>query len=531
MNKYLIFIISLLIFVTVNVKGLSANIVCQKDELLINETTICDISVDTDISFSSISFEYDSDLDIIFDETNNLNKNEKNISITLNDSIEITKGESILKMNVVGKNVGSSKIILNNIKINNANIENIEKTINVTERKTLSSNNKITDITIDGVSLNNFHPDVNRYDNIIVNKPSVFIDIKGQDSRAMITGVGSAIIRRGSPTEVNICITSEDGNVNIYTLVITYVREVVKSHDASLEMIELYNGNTRLDFVFDKDKDSYRIKVDNYVDNVDVKATLSNGKATFVNGYEPRKIKLDYGQNIVELKIESENGDIKIYTINIERDDRRSNDNTLKKFIINDVEIAIEKDRYNYEVTLPFDVLKTEIKAIPNSNKSTINYKDINLDEGKNSVCINVIAENGKKRDYCVSIIRESKIEEDVSLSDVIVEKQKELENIIIDGYDLFFRKDVHEYNLNVSNNTKELSFKIEPSDLEIEILNNKDLKDNSIVVLKVKDNGEYTIKIHKEDEQNSNMLLYLGIFCLLAIITGLFILFKKKKK
>ncbi len=530
MNKYLVFIFFLMAFITVYAEDLSVNITCQKDELSINEKTICDVSFDTNISLSSINFEYDSDLEITFDETDNLNRDGKKISITSDNPIEIAKGKSILKMNVVGKNVGSSKIILNNIKINNENIKNVEKTINIIEHKTLSSNNKIEDIIIDGVSLNNFHPDVNRYDNIIVNKPTVFIDIKGQDSKAMVTGVGSAIIRRGSPTEVNISVTSEDGNVNTYTLLITYVKEVIKSSDASLETMELYNGDTRLDFVFDKDKSSFRIKVDSNIDNVNVKATLSDSKASFISDYEPRNVKLDYGQNIVEIKTESENGDIKIYTINIERDDKRSGDNTLKKLVINDIEVTIEKDKYEYDISVPLEVLKTKINVVPNNNKASVDYKDINLLEGKNTVYLNVISENGKKKEYRVNILREPKSEE-VMLPDEVEEKHTKLENIIIDGYDLIFRSGVHEYTLNVSNNTKELSIKIEPSNLEFEVLNNKDLKNNSTVIIKVKDNGEYTIKVHKEEIKNSNLYLYLGLFCLLAILIALVVLLKRKRK
>ena len=66
------------------------------------------------------------------------------------------------------------------------------KKINVKEEKILSSNNKLTDITIDGVSIKSFNPNINRYEGIIIHKPVIFVDIKGNDPNATVTGVGSS---------------------------------------------------------------------------------------------------------------------------------------------------------------------------------------------------------------------------------------------------------------------------------------------------------------------------------------------------
>ena len=418
MNKYVVFILCLLSIVTVKASEFSLNIICPKDELSIGEKIVCDVTINSDVSITNVSFNYNTDLNISFvKEDNNINIVDRNIVAVYNTPIS---NANLFKIEIFGKDSGESQIVFSNIKVNNnLSIDDITKKINIKDNNVLSGNNKLSDITIDGISIENFNPNINHYENIVVTKPIVFIDIKGKDDKAMVTGVGSVMLRRGVPTNVNIQVTSEDGNINTYTLVIKYEKEVSKSHDASLESIELYNKNNRLDFSYDKDKSSFRIKVNSNVDSVLIKAIPANDKAFFIDELGPREVNLNYGDNFIELKVESENGDIKIYSINIERMDNRDSDNTLKELIINENVIKIETDIYEYSISVPFETDLTNVKAIPKSTKASVDYSNINLYEGNNKMNIKVTSENGKTKEYHINILRLSKVEEE-ELPDIL---------------------------------------------------------------------------------------------------------------
>ena len=188
---------------TIEAKAMSLDIVCPKDNLLLEEKIICDVTISTDISISTIKLDYDSDLMISFIENNNnLNKDEKNITVIYDKPLEMADNIVLFKMELMGKNLGISHVNFNNIYVNNdVNVNNISKIFSIENNIVLSSNNKLSDITIDGVSVKNFNANINRYENIIVSKPIVFIDVKGKNENAMVTGVGSIMIKKGLPTD------------------------------------------------------------------------------------------------------------------------------------------------------------------------------------------------------------------------------------------------------------------------------------------------------------------------------------------
>lgn len=524
MNKIFVFIILILSFIGVNADENIVNLNCPKEELIANEKMICDLSFNLDSNVSNINFNYDTDLNVYFvDNENIVNNDGKSISIIYKNEKNIQH----LKLEIMGNNIGEAYLNLSDIKINNiTSVNDIMQKFNIKEKVLLSSNNKLTDILINNVSVDGFDPLVNRYENIIVNKAMIFVDVKGKDDKAMVTGVGNVILRKNVPTEINVRVTSEDGNTFVYTLVVTYIKEIIKSRDTSIETIELYNGENRLDFVFDKNKSSFRIKINAGINKVQIKATLTDTKSKFVEGYGPREVNIDYGNNFVELRTESENGDTKIYSISIEREDNRSSDNTLKELLINDNKVDIEKNKYNYEINVLNDVTKTKVYAVPNSNKASVSYKDISLYEGNNHLTIKVTSENKKVNEYHINIIREHKIE---ILPDIVTDDIKEFNNIKIDGYDLNFDKNIYEYDLNVPNEIKKLKFIIKPSDSMVKILNNEDLKNESIITIKA-DGKEYKIRIHKEKISNINYLYYILPGLVILFLT-IFAIIKKKKK
>ena len=75
------------------------------------------------------------------------------------------------------------------------------------------------------------------------------------------------------------------------------------------------------------------IDVKSDVSSVVITASLEDEKSTFVKGYGPRTVSLKNGFNSFLIKVKSEKGNIKTYTINITRDDGRSKNNNLSSII------------------------------------------------------------------------------------------------------------------------------------------------------------------------------------------------------
>ena len=78
------------------------------------------------------------------------------------------------------------------------------------------------------------------------------------------------------------------------------------------------------------------------------------------------------------------------------------------------------------------------------------------------------------------------------------------LEKLEIKGHDIGFAKNKTEYTVELSEEETKLEFVVTPDEVDVEVLNNEDLKNNSVVTLKVKDEDgthTYTFKIVKAEK------------------------------
>ena len=81
---------------------------------------------------------------------------------------------------------------------------------------------------------------------------------------------------------------------------------------------------------FNEDVIYYNLTVDNEIDNIEISAELSSTSSSFVEGYKPRKVNLSVGNNIIEIKVKAEDGEIRTYTLNITRQEKIIDDDTEK---------------------------------------------------------------------------------------------------------------------------------------------------------------------------------------------------------
>ena len=254
-------------------------------------------------------------------------------------------------------------------------------------------------------------------------------------------------------------------------------------------------------------------------------ATLNSNTASFVSGFEPKEVKLKNGNNTVYIKVRSEKGTERTYTININRKDGRDSDASLKDIKLSSGKIDFKSDVLDYSLNVEYKINKLNIVATPNSSKAKVSIEqDDELKVGENIIRIIVVAENEKQTIYTIKVNRK---EEGYTLSDDNYIKSLSIKNVKID-----FKKNVYTYK--VKTNLKKLSFNIELSDknAKYEILNNNSLKKGSKVQIKVTaENGDekyYTFNI--EAEYNLIVIIAVIVIVVLAIAEIMFYIIKMKK-
>lgn len=562
--KYVILVIILFIVLSVKAEGASLSLDCgSRNEFASDKSISCSVNlIYSDINISSISFNYSTDYAISFENSiGTFSDSQKSVNVTLSSNLEATteKKTTLGKMIVRKGNVnnsGENNITLTNVRVSTGDtslsLDDFTKTISYISSADAYIDCTLKSIKVNGNLISNFSPNVYNYTKVNSNNTIAFVTAEKNDSRVNVTGLGNVPIMGNIYSSVNVKVSvSESSGLKCrngdktYTLIIYYVSdtnnnvnnntntnentndvEESKSDDNTLSLIELYNGDEKIDFTYDIKKSSFDIKLNQDIPKITIKATLNDSKAKFVSKYGPRNVNLSYGNNKVLLKVNSESNKTKTYTLNIEREDSRSDDNTLSSLKINDVIVKLSKDNSSYEIELPNKEEKTNIEVEPTNDKAKVTYKDIDLLEGDNDLVITVISENGLKKEYNIKIKRLTLEEEEA--------RKHYLENIIIEGYDFVFRYDIKEYDLTINSNEDSLKISTVPKDdIEVSILGNGRLQNNSKVTINVKDDrgdNTYIINIYKK----SDILVYVcySVFGagLMLFISSIIYLRRKKK-
>lgn len=531
-GKYLIFIISLFIFWNVNAKN-SLELVCNTPKMFKDGYTNCDVMLNYDGKVSFVEFNYESEMNVTFTKGEEAELNVSNNKVTLSYNNITPKNIKILNVKVTNNDdqLGEKKLTLKNIRITSEDVsyslDNQEQIISVITEKDLSSDCNLSEITIDGVKLSNFKDNQYKYTGITSDKRVIFIDAKRSNENSQAMGLGNVMLQENKEKEALITVTAENGNKCVYNLGITYVKKeavvaVEKSNNNNLDSLELYNKDKKIEFSFDNKKTDFNINVENDITELTVKAMLQDEKATFVSKFGPRDIKLNEGKNSILIKVSAENGDVKTYTLNITRDKLKSGDTTLKKLIINSVEVILNNNEFAYEITLPDVYDKTNVVAEANDKDAKIVYEDIDIKKN-NILSIKVEAPNGDVSEYTITIDQDEEKEED----------KPSFQKIDVTGYNLDFDINKKDYTLLVQDEVSKIDVKVYPSDIEMTVLDNGNLKNGSVVTVKVIDKDierTYQIKIKKSSTKLVNILCYL-FFIVAVIILLLSIRYRVKRK
>lgn len=277
-------------------------------------------------------------------------------------------------------------------------------TLNVTRTKA-SSDNNLTDIKIDGVSISGFTSSTLEYTlpNVANNKSTINITGVLSDTKARLTGDGVKNLNIGDNT-ITLTVTAEDKSTKEYVI---KVRRL--SNNANLKTLNVTStpqGVLSPNFT-PTFSNYYTYTYDSTVTGINIAATTEDTNATVTSGTGSYSSG-DSGANIV---VTAEDGTTKTYVVKFSRN--KSSDNTLKSLSIDGVSFneAFSKTTTLYTATVSGTVDSINVNAVVNDSNAVIvsGTGNHNLNYGTNTIQVRVRAENNTTKDYTITVTRSKK--------------------------------------------------------------------------------------------------------------------------
>lgn len=158
---------------------------------------------------------------------------------------------------------------------------------------------------------------------------------------------------------------------------------------------------------FNANTTSYNVEVDNNVSSINISATAADSGAR-IEGTGTKS--LNYGYNSLTVKVIAASGDVKTYTINVNRKDNRSGNNNLASLSIENGTLngTFDSGNTSYTGKVPYEVETVNIKAIPQDDKSSVTVSGNTglISEETRNVSVTVTAENGVSKTYTIAVTR-----------------------------------------------------------------------------------------------------------------------------
>ena len=197
---------------------------------------------------------------------------------------------------------------------------------------------------------------------------------------------------------------------------------IVLNASSYLNSLSLSRGS--ISPAFDKTKFDYTATVSSSTSVVTVYASLLDSDASFVDGYEPRTVNLNYGENTIQIKVKGfalQEATESTYTIKITRTKpsgtggatvSKSSVNTLSNITLLNGTLSPKFNSntnvYNVEVENDVDVLTVGATLTDNKSSFVNSYgpRNVHLNEGENNIYLKVKSEAGSVRVYRLIITR-----------------------------------------------------------------------------------------------------------------------------
>lgn len=409
MSKKFFFLLSFLMFPIMVFAKDEFILTCDKGNYYVDDQFICRVSINQEAAYDEIDFNYEFDEGIeLVDVRSNYEKvwqitdNKQFISAkTKSDSLESGLQEYGILL-FKAKKDGIHSIKLTGIKAKNSseNAENLydDVTSNV---KVISTNNNIKEIKINGKVLDGFTNSEKLY-NIQISDEKINIEVESENEFAKVTGAGEYTFGKDvNELIVPINVLSENGNQKI-VLLRFYKNDNIQT--ASLKSILIKdNKNNNLIIDFKPDVYEYYLNVNSSVTDLEISPEVETGE--FVKNYGKQTIKLLNGDNVVEIRLKDDNGNIRTYFIFITKTIKNaSSNNYISDLKIDGYNLEFSKRVKNYTLEIKKSVNKLDISpTLEDSSASYIIKGNDNLTEGS-VIKVIVTAENGARATYQITI-------------------------------------------------------------------------------------------------------------------------------
>lgn len=290
------------------------------------------------------------------------------------------------------------------------------------------------------------------------------------------------------------------------------IKEIhVISDNNKLKSLNVIGENIK----FDKNTNIYELTTTK--EKINIQAELVDTNARYEQNLGPRKVSLNYGEQLINIIVIAESNEKNTYTLKVTRQDNRSTNDNLSNIVLSLGELSpkFSKDVLNYTVEVPNNASSLTITASLEDKKaefvSGYGSRTVDLKLGENIILIQTQAEKGNTKTYTIKVNRNYKGDNNY------------LKSITLSSGTLNFDKDIFEYKINVDYNTKELliSAIAEEKTSTVEVVGNKELVvGENIYKIKVlaenKSERIYTIIVNRLEEgktlSNNNYLANLSI-------------------
>lgn len=506
MKKILLCLLSIICFISVNtnVKALSATIdvSCPSTATSLEEIT-CTVYINAkDFKLKGIQLFYTVDNGKFIEFKNN-SSSVKSYTISnkgaILEAISPSTGKvevGTIKIEMPTNDKMSLKLydIIVTDDGDNSNIKSLDITDKSVSVRVKSNINTLKSLKVkEGNYITDFDSDKTSY-SFDYDKDKITIEGSLTDSSSKVTGFKTYNLNYGI-NNINIVVTSESGNIRTYKISVN--RLDVRDKTNTLDSLVV--SDYKLSPEFNKNTKSYKVTVPTTTDKINISSTLSSSKSSYVSGFGNRTVNLKYGKNTILIKVKSESESIKTYEIIVTREDNRSSNNYLKNLNISNGEFKFDKKVNEYAVTVKNEVENINVTGEVEDSKSKVtglgNYK---LKEGINNITIKVTAETGSVRKYTLKVTR-------IVKNNTVIPNNN-LKSLTINNYQINFDKNVVLYNITIEDEKSlEFNYETESADSSVVINGNENLKNGSVITVKVTaidgSTKEYKFNISKNEE------------------------------
>lgn len=443
------------------------------------------------LSISGGSINFDPNVSVY---NTTINSSSATISATAADSNSVVTGTGNVSLNY-GNNTF-------NITVRSEAGTTRTYTINVNRPDSRSTNNNLSSLSVDIGNIS-FNKNTTSY-NLTTKKSSVNISATKEDTKASITGdIGNKSLSVGTNT-FRINVFAENGSTKTYTITIVRQSDESKPTNPTTPSDNRNSNNnlsslvvTNTNIVFDKKTTVYNLTTT--ASSVYISAARETTTATISGDVGKQDLKI--GKNQFIIRVIAENGNKKVYTINITRESGKSTNNYLKSLTLSKGNINFKKATTTYNVNVDNNVDKVTIGADLEDSKSSFENgfgpRVVNLSLGNNTVYIKVRSESGQVRTYILYINRNDGRDSDSSLKDITLSSGK-----------ISFDKDTLEYKVTVEYNIDKMKIEATPNSAKskVTINGNEDLsvRDNVFKISVEAENGKvtvYTITVIRKEQ------------------------------